>query len=240
VNLLQVYDRKSKTPGDSPASLAARARLAAAGAGASLYAAISQQVAPLLGPGAQVVELGCGTGQMLTRLCAETGASGIGLDLSADAVRQAAVIGPSLTWVVVNVDRYVPIGDESVDLVLAIHARRNPAECARILRPGGALLVAVPGADDLVELRERVLGQRVERTRVAQVREEHAALFELVSHTTSHEQQAFDAAGLKDLLSGTYRGARTSASDAVAHLVSLTVTLSSDLLLFRRSSTRPR
>ena len=83
---------------------------------ASLYAAISQQVAPLLGPGAQVVELGCGTGQMLTRLCAETGASGIGLDLSADAVRQAAVIGPSLTWVVVNVDRYVPIGDESVDL----------------------------------------------------------------------------------------------------------------------------
>ena len=234
LNLLQVYDRKSKTPGDTAASLDARARLAAAGVGEALFSAVKNTVSPRLGPGAQVVELGCGTGHLLGRLCAETEASGIGIDLSADAVRKAATTHPALTWVVANVDRVVPVCDDSVDLVLSIHARRNPQECRRILRPGGALLVVVPGGDDLVELRERVLGQRVERDRATEVLEEHAELFTLVSRTTSREQHTLDTSQLRDLLTGTYRGARSSSKDAVEQLGTMQVTLSSDLLLFIR------
>ena len=44
----------------------------------------------------------------------------------------------------------------------------------------GHLLVAVPAADDLIELRELVQGQRVERDRASVVLAEHEPLFRLV------------------------------------------------------------
>ena len=83
------------------------------------------------------------------------------------AIERAARHFPDRIWVVANADRRLPLLDRSVDLALSIYGRRNPAEVARVLAAAGYLLVAVPAADDLIELRELVQGRRFERDRAS-------------------------------------------------------------------------
>ena len=47
----------------------------------------------------------------------------------------------------------LPLADGCVDLVQVVFAPRNPSEFARVLRPGGTLVVAVPGEGHLEPLR---------------------------------------------------------------------------------------
>jgi SAM-dependent methyltransferase len=54
-------------------------------------------------------------------------------------------------------DSTLPVDDESVDLVLNRHGRLDPAEVARVLRPGGTLLTQQVGSDDCAEI-NRALG----------------------------------------------------------------------------------
>ena len=125
----------------------------------------------------------------------------------------------------VNADRALPFADASFDTALSIAGRRPAAELRRVLK--GRLLVAVPGEDDLIELREAVLGEgrllgRVERT-VAEL----AGLFELESHRTVRSVEKVVAS---DALAATYRGARQSQRKELGEMQ---VTLSFDLLRFK-------
>ena len=179
VNLLQPQDRRSPTAGDSKEAVEARSRLLASGIGRTILDAWVEMALGLdLAPGNLVVELGAGAGDGLGQLAARTEIGGVGIDLSTAAASQAARRFPRLTWVVANADRRVPIVDRSASLVLSLHARRNPAECARILA-AGHLLVAIPAADDMIELRGAVMGDGVLRDRVEGVVAEHSSLFDL-------------------------------------------------------------
>jgi len=122
-----------------------------------------------------------------------------------------------------------------VDLVLSVHARRNPAECRRILREGGLVIVAVPAHDDLIELREAVQGERLERDRTAALIEEHRGRFEPVEQAEVRQRFDLDRDTLIQLLRGTYRGERQSVSPRVQALEYLEVTLASDIIVFRTS-----
>ena len=143
-------------------------------------------------------------------------------------------------WVVANADRSLPLATGSVDLALSVHARRNAPECARVLTPHGRLLVAVPAADDLIELREAVQGPRPhgrhegERDRVDQVVREHAELFRLVDRTVVRDRRRIERDVLLDLLTTTYRGARRSAAQKVRTLDALDLTLSTEIVVFER------
>ena len=46
----------------------------------------------------------------------------------------------------------IPVGDGMIDLALSVFAPRNGAELVRVVRPGGAVLVATPAQDHLLEL----------------------------------------------------------------------------------------
>lgn len=234
VNLLQPQDRRSRTAGDSKAAVAARAALFAAGAGSTVIDAVAQRALALsLTPQAVVVDLGSGSGDALGAVARACPISGVGIDLSTAAAEHAAKRFPGLTWVVANADRRVPILDRRADLVLSLHGRRNPAECARILGPSGHLLVAVPAPDDLIELRTVVQGEGVARDRTPGVMAEHEPLFTLADRVTVRETHHLERAGLIDLLRATYRGERASAAARVEALARLTVTLASELLVFR-------
>lgn len=239
VNLLQPQDRRSSRPGDSVAALEARSRLLAAGIGTGAIAGVTDVIASLaLGDEAVVVELGCGSGEMLGRLSAGFGARAIGIDLASAAVTRAAKAWPGPTWVVANADRRLPLLDQTVNLVASVHARRNPVECARVIKPGGWLLVAVPATDDLIELREAVFGGRIERLRADRVITEHTTDFALERRLECREQLWLSPSQLSDLLAGTYRGERNAARPQRAALEAMTVTLASEILLFRmRDST---
>lgn len=234
VNLLQPQDRKSTEPGDSRAAVDARAALLAQGVGRTTIEAVVAAAASHLPADATsvAVELGSGSGEALGALASARPLQGIGIDLSSAAAAHAARRYPDLTWVVANADRRLPVLDGSADLVLSIHARRNPAECRRILRNAGSLLVAVPAADDLVELRLAVQGERVERDRTEALVAEHEAWFTVAERTTVRSRMEVSRDTLLALLRGTYRGERASSSVRVQALDRLTVTLASDVVRF--------
>jgi len=187
-----------------------------------------------LTPAAAVVDLGCGSGDALGELARVLPIDGFGIDLSADAAARAARSFPELTWVVANADRRLPLLDERVALVLSLHGRRNPAECARVLAPAGHLLIAVPAADDLAELREAVQGAAASRDRGDAVVEAHAGDFQLVERAIVRERIHAKQPELRDLLRGTYRGVRLRDAARADALGELDVTLASEFLLFIR------
>ncbi len=235
VNLLQPQDRRSPIPGDSSASIDARARALAAGIGRSILNAFVERAAALpFGDGAAVVDLGCGSGDALAALAARRSMSGIGIDLSAAAIDAAARAHQGLTWVVANADRRLPLLDQRVALVLSLHARRNPAECARALEPRGHLLIAVPASDDLNELREAVQGTAVVRERGDALVDAHRDGFTLVERSVARERVEAGKAELLDLLHGTYRGIRFRDARITDELESMNLTLASEFFLFAR------
>lgn len=242
VNLLQPQDRRSLEAGDSAEVVAARRRLAAAGHDRELLEVLGNELVGLARPAGELrlLDVGCGEGSMLVGISARlTAALGRapeawGVDLSAPAIDAAARQAGEFGWVIANADRGLPWPDASFDAVLSITARLLPTEFHRVLRPGGRALLALAGSDDLIELREEVLGEGQERDRVPRTLAEFSELFELERHLRLSTTVQADPSLIEDLLAITYRGGRRSREERAAALAGLTVTFSRDLLILRR------
>lgn len=234
VNLLQPQDRRATAAGDSPLAVTARRRWLGRGFGASLLASLDEAVRAAAVPDrAAVIDVGCGDGYFLAGLAARRSWGACGIDLSPSAAAAAARRAPAHQWVVANADRRLPIADRSVDLILSIFGRRNGAEFHRVGRDATTLILALPAEDDLVELREAVLGPARGFDRVGTVLEEMGAGFELIDRRVSRTFLRLDAEGVADALAMTYRGARHERSARAARIESLEVTSSADLLTLR-------
>jgi 23S rRNA (guanine745-N1)-methyltransferase len=234
-NLLQPHDRRSRAPGDTAAAQAARRRWIEAGLVDPLVQELARSVARLVvAPRPAIVDLGCGDGSLLVRALDREAVELCGIDLSRDAIRQAARAWPDATWIVANADRRLPVADGAADLVLSLFGRRNPAEVSRILRPGGALVVAIPGPDDLIELRAAVQGRALSIDRVARTVDAIGEAFEPCGRSALRWNATLDAAGVADALRLTYRGARRGERERAETLASLGVTLAADVVTFRR------
>ncbi len=237
-NLLQPQERRSLNPGDSKEAALARRRLFQAGHLDPLVVGLRQVIAGIRLPeGLAVLDIGCGEGSMLEALTREfPGKESHGTDISAPALDLAARAFPAATWVVANADRTLPYTAGSFDLLLSLTARINPPDARRLLAPGGALLVAVPGPDDLVELREAVLGEGVLRDRLDRTLALLAEDFEpdrLAGRAAVRWQADLDAPALSDLLASSYRGARQSQRARAEALPGLRVTMSRDVAVLR-------
>ncbi len=164
VNLLQPQDKRSKTPGDTPEAVAARRRFLERGHAAPLVDGIVRALP--LREGDALLDAGCGEGHHLAAFRHAYGVDAHGTDISVPAIELAARRYRDCSWVVANADRFLPYADGSFRAVASITARMNPEEFRRVLAPEGTLLVVIPGADDLIELRAAILGERIERNRV--------------------------------------------------------------------------
>ena len=237
VNLLLPQDRRSRHPGDAPATVMARLRIEARGCETLLTDTITSLLA--VGPGDAVLDAGCGAGHHLAAITARFGAAGYGLDISVPAIEAAARLHPKLHWVVANADRFLPYADASFQLVASITAQRNPKEFRRVLADEGTLLLVLPAPDDLIEVRELVLGEGVTRDRVDKAIETFAPLFVLDRHERIRHTVHLDSASVRDVMVGTYRAGRASRQARLATVPDLDVTLSRDVLLFRPARRRP-
>ncbi|WP_343871631.1 methyltransferase domain-containing protein [Agromyces bracchium] len=104
----------------------------------------------------RVADLGCGTGYYSARISDSIPSARILLaDRSPDAVRMALRAVPRASGVVLDIWRPLPIADATADAILNVFAPRNPAEFRRILRHDGRVIVVVPTAAHLSELRAR-------------------------------------------------------------------------------------
>ncbi|HEX8171989.1 MAG TPA: methyltransferase domain-containing protein [Thermoanaerobaculia bacterium] len=229
LNLLQPQDRKSKEAGDSAAAVQARRRFLDAGHAAPLVRAIVQAVP--LARGAPLLDVGCGEGHHLAAFRAAYEVDAHGVDLSVPAIDLAARRHRDCTWIVGNADRFLPYGSASFHTVASITARLNPDEFRRVLAPGGTLLIAIPGADDLLELREAVLGEAIERDRIERTIAMFGA-FTLKSQHSVRHVATLQREAIVDVLTSSYRGLRARERERLESLASMEVTMSRDLLLF--------
>jgi SAM-dependent methyltransferase len=102
--------------------------------------------------GITVVDFGCGNGELLAKMeTLNPGASYIGLDLSAVALNSAAARYPQMKFHRIVESGEIPLESGSADFVLSseviehIYDTENAfGEIARILRPGGRLLLTTP------------------------------------------------------------------------------------------------
>ncbi|WP_426510060.1 putative RNA methyltransferase [Dactylosporangium sp. McL0621] len=135
--------------GDTADMVAARESLLAAGHFGALTAAVAELVAHER-PGL-VVEVGAGTAHYLAAAI-RAGGDGLAVDTSKPALRRAARAHERIGAVRADIWQGLPVADHAAAVVLDVFAPRSGAEFARVLRPGGALVVATPAAGHLAEL----------------------------------------------------------------------------------------
>jgi len=139
--------------GDSAAMVADRVAFLGAGHYAGITRAVGDAVLADDAPPETLLDLGGGTGHHLAGVLERLpGAVGVVLDSSPYAARRAARVHPRAVAVVADSWARLPVRDAVVDRVLVVFAPRNGPEIARVLRPGGRLVVVTPAADHLAEL----------------------------------------------------------------------------------------
>jgi 23S rRNA (guanine745-N1)-methyltransferase len=208
-NLLLPQRKRSKEPGDSADMVQARQRFLQAGH----YAPLARAIVDLLQPHVQtaqagsLLDLGCGEGWYTDQLQRQLNLSVAGLDISKPAVRAASRRNPDILWLVAT-GADIPLADESVDMASLIFGRLLPEPTARVLKPGGLLLVVYPGPDHLRALR----GLIYEQVRDSSGFSPEQALAQQFEPVTL-EKQAFEfrldsAEAVQDLLAMTPHGQR--------------------------------
>lgn len=255
-SLVQPQDRKSLNPGDSDSAVLARQRWLSKGHMAGLETKLRDWIDELPLPNASnalqlltAVDLGCGEGTFGRALFSRDIPKTVtydwdfcGIDLSKRAVRIAARGWPEATWLFANADRRLPILNDSIDLVLSLFGRRPIQESKRILRHGGHCLVAVPGPDDLIELRQLAQQEGQARSRWEKIVNGFSADgFEVVAREQWKSVVELDLETTRDAMAMTYRAVRESQQKRLQKSLDskfetdshLAVTLSADLMLFR-------
>ena len=163
VNLLPVQFKRSKNPGDTRDMVAARRDFLDRGH----YQPISDRVAGLLGDvlGERpvVLDAGCGEGYYLTQLQRQLREPVcMGVDISKEAVRFAAVRNKNALWLTASAAR-LPIASGSVDAVMSMFALTVPEEFLRVLKPGGYFLEVTAGRGHLMGLKTLIYSEILEK-----------------------------------------------------------------------------
>lgn len=144
--------------GDGPHMVTAREHFLSSDHYRALRSTIVAMVAEHAGPEPQlVVDLAGGTGHYLAAvLDTHPAAWGLTIDLSPAALRRAARSHRRAAAVAADVEQPLPLATGSAGVVLSVFGPRPPGEIARLLAPGGVLVIASALSEHLHELRDRL------------------------------------------------------------------------------------
>lgn len=162
LNLLLAQHKRSRNPGDSEDMIRSRQRFLSAGYYRPLSDAIVTQVANSAnGFNQSLIDLGCGEGHYLQQL-RDTSADIqlLGIDISKFAVRLAAK-RKMAARLAVDSAFHIPLFENRVDTAISVFSPISCEETARILKPGGTLIMVGPGEDHLSGLTELIYDRTV-------------------------------------------------------------------------------
>jgi len=236
-NLLLPQRKRSKAPGDSAEMVQARQRFLEAGH----YAPLAEALVAMLKPHTpasdrgRLLDLGCGEGWYTHLLQQQLDLDVAGLDISKAAIRTASRRSAEILWLVAT-GAHIPLADASVDLATLIFSRLLPEPTARVVKPGGLLLVVYPGPAHLRALR----GLIYEQVRDSSGFDPEQALAEyfepMESQSLTFRFQLDSATAVQDLLAMTPHGQRLNqaARERIAACTALDEQADFRLALFRR------
>lgn len=136
-----------------------------------------------------IIDAGAGTGDYLSAaLDAAPDRWGLALDISKHAARVAARAHPHAGAAVCDIWEPLPVRDGVAAVVMSVFSPRNAPEIARVLAPGGALVIATPTARHLQELIEPLGMISVDPSKAERIERTLAGLFTL-EQTRHFERQ---------------------------------------------------
>ena len=162
VNLLPVQHKRSKQPGDSKAMVIARASFLNSGVYQAIAERLTEVVSALIINDNDycLLDAGCGEAYYFDYLLKQLSVVGgsnrlsfIGLDISKDAILQAAKRNKQTSWIVGS-NRQPPVIAASVDIIICMFGFFCGEGFYKALKPGGKIIMVDPGEDHLKELRE--------------------------------------------------------------------------------------
>lgn len=204
-----------------------------AGIADAVTAAVADTTAPV------VVDLGCGEGAHLAGVLAALGGrDGVacGVDLAKDAVRLMARRCKDARGLVADCGEHLPFMAGVVDVALIAFAPRNAAELARVVRPGGSVVVAFPRPAHLREVIDAWGGIGMADDKQERLTGELAGGFAVQAVVDVDAALTLDGPALADLLAMTPHARHLDdATLALAtNAASFSTTLSATVMSFRR------
>ncbi len=190
VNLLAQH-RRSKESGDSKEIIAGRRDFFDAGYYAPLADCVADYVRSFAaGPDRVMVDAGCGEGYFLRRVRRLLNQYGSGdsvvlsgLDISKHGIRMVTRRDPQGLYAVAGTHR-MPVLAGRVDVLLSHFSPVSAEDFRRVVKPGGAVLVGVPGERHLFRFKELLYESPVAHEPVAMLADESG--FELISTHVIH------------------------------------------------------
>lgn len=170
LNLLLAQHKRSRNPGDSDAMIRSRQRFLSADYYSPLSDAIVTQVANSVnGFNQALIDLGCGEGYYLQQLrdaslndskSESANLKLLGIDISKFAVRLAAKRKMDARLVVDSAFN-IPLFENRIDTAISVFSPISCEETARILKPGGTLIMVGPGEKHLSGLTKLIYDKTV-------------------------------------------------------------------------------
>ena len=158
VHLLSPNKMHAKVPGDCKEMVSARRRFLEAGYYGLFSDRLNALVLEYAGKSPVLLDAGCGEGYYtggVERFLSESGGrpSVFGFDISKYAVKAAAKKYKRIDFAVGSMFG-IPVLSGAADCVTDVFAPIVPEELFRVLRPGGVMILAVPGERHLFGLKE--------------------------------------------------------------------------------------
>lgn len=191
MHLLPANRKHAKNPGDDKLMVDARRKFLDKG----YYRPLADTVSRLAGEWLAnlphqtpcVLDAGCGEGDYTTLLYDALCQRGmepdiLGVDISKLALDKAAKRQKAIFYVVASVF-HLPVPDACCDLLCSLFSPYCSEEYQRVIRPGGAMLLVIPGENHLWELKQAIY----ERPYKNQVKPFALEGFTLLDHMQVHD-----------------------------------------------------
>lgn len=238
VHLLPSSRQHAKLPGDNPEMVRARRNFLEKGYYAHLLDALCLAADRYLPENGTLLDAGCGEGYYTKNVREFLEGTGrkpavYGLDISKTAADLAARADKGTDYAVGSVF-HLPVQNESCDMVLSVFAPYCGEEFLRVLKPGGFLVMAIPAARHLWQLKQAVYASPYENAVKDYALE---GFFFAEKYTAEHEIFLDNPQDIADLFSMTPYAYRTGQAERerLAALQTLTTETAFEVLVYQKA-----